>query len=120
MKIPGDSSVLPSKVNGMDAKSVRVAPGSGVHKRLDQPAGKAGSGAGSDTDVQLTGAARNLAAIEQSLRELPAIDELRVATVKQRLESGEYQVDAQRVADKLLAMERDFERRAPLDRNPLK
>jgi negative regulator of flagellin synthesis FlgM len=119
MKLPGDS-VIPSKVNGVDAKPVRAAPGVAARKEADQPAGKAGSSADAETDVQLTGAARNLAAIEQSLRNLPAIDELRVTMVKQRLESGDYKVDPQRVADKLLAMERDLGHGTPLDRSPLK
>jgi len=105
----------------MEAKPVRTAPGASVHGRQEQVAGKAGSNAASDSDVQLTGTARNLAAIEQSLRAMPAVDELRVAAVRQRLADGEYQVDPQRVADKMLQLESDLQRGAsPLDKNPLR
>jgi negative regulator of flagellin synthesis FlgM len=122
MKLPGDS-VVPSKISGVEPKPVRVASGAAVNKRLEQSAGKAGSSAVAEADVQLTGAARNLAALEQSLRELPAVDEVRVALVKQRLDNGTYQVDPQRVADKLLRMEQELDRGNPgnpLDKNPLR
>jgi negative regulator of flagellin synthesis FlgM len=81
------------------------------------PAGDAPAGG---TDLHLTGAARGLAAIEQSLRALSAVDELRVAAVKQRLQDGSYEVDPQRVADRLLRMEADLTRVAPLEASPLK
>jgi negative regulator of flagellin synthesis FlgM len=70
--------------------------------------------------VQLTGTARSLASIEQGLQALPAIDEQRVAAVRQRLERGEYKVDPQRVADRMLHLESDLARGNPLNRNPLK
>jgi negative regulator of flagellin synthesis FlgM len=70
--------------------------------------------------VQLTGAARQLATIEQSLRDMPAIDEARIAAVKQRLDSGTYKVDPQRVADRLLHLEQELERSSPLNKNLLK
>jgi negative regulator of flagellin synthesis FlgM len=118
MKLPGDI-VVPSKVSS-ESKPVRVASAGAVHKRLEQSAGKAGSSAASESDVHLTGASRNLAALEQSLRDMPAIDELRVSTVKQRLSSGDYKIDPQRVADRLLSIERDLDRAAPSDDSPQK
>jgi negative regulator of flagellin synthesis FlgM len=119
MKLPGDSLVS-NKVSGVESKPVRVASAGAVHKRLEQSAGKAGSSAASGSDVHLTGASPRLAAIEQSLKELPAIDELRVSTVRQRLSSGDYKVDPQRVADRLLSLERDLGRGAPLEESLLK
>ena len=119
MKLPGETAVA-GRINGLDAKPVRVASGAAVHKRLEQTATPAGASRDAESDVQLTGAARNLAAIEQSLRALPAVDELRVSVVRQRLQSGDYQVDPQRVADRLLQLETDLGRGAPLENNPLK
>jgi negative regulator of flagellin synthesis FlgM len=112
MKLPGDIAV-PSKITGVDAKSVRVAPSTGAPRRQDQPekAGPADSG----SDVQLTNASRNLAALEQSLQNLPAVDEQRVAAVKARLDAGEYRISPQRVADKLLHMENELRRGNPLE-----
>lgn len=121
MKLSGDSAV-PSRINGPESKPVRIAPGAAVHRRLDQATGQTqtASEAG-ESDVRLTGRAQQLAAIEQNLRSMPAIDELRVTAVKQRLESGDYKVDAQRIADRLLRLEGAMHRDAgPLARNPLK
>ena len=63
---------------------------------------------------------QQLSQIEQALRALPAVNEQRVAEVKQRLERGDYKVDPQKIADKLLHMEGEFERISPLDRSVLK
>ncbi len=106
---------MASKITGVDAKSVRVASSTSTPKRQEQAAERAGSSAGSGSNVQLTGASRSLAALEQSLHNLPAVDEQRVAAVKRRLDGGEYQINPQRVADKLLHMENDLRRVNPLE-----
>lgn len=118
MKLPGDLAVS-NRINGLDSKPVRIAPSSAVNRRQEQAAGNSGP-ADNSSDVQLTGRAGQLAEIAQSLRALPPVDELRVAMVKKRLEDGEYQVDPQRIADKLLHLEGEFQRVAPLDRGALK
>lgn len=118
MKLPGDS-VVTSKITGVDAKPVRVAPSTSAPRR-DQAAEKPASNTGPAADVQLTGAARSLAAMEQSLVALPAVDEARVAAVKRRLDSGEYRIDAQRIADRLLHLESELARRSPVDRSAIK
>jgi negative regulator of flagellin synthesis FlgM len=119
MKIPGDNAVA-SKINGLDTKPARIAPAATVGRRGSEApeAGTVKPEAGAD--VQLTGAARGLAAIEQSVRALPAVDELRVAAVKERLQNGSYEIDPQRVADKLLRLESDLQRADPLERSPLR
>lgn len=118
MKLPGEIAV-PSRVNGIEAKPVRVASSATVQRRLDQAPGQTSAGE-SSSDVQLSGRAQQLSGIEQALRALPAVNEQRVAEVRQRLESGDYEVDPQRVADKLLHLEADLERVNPLDRGALK
>lgn len=113
MKLPGDLAVT-NRINGMDAKAARIAPTSAAQRRQEQAAAQlAPQGDAAGDDVQLTQAGRNLAAIEQALRAQPAVDELRVATVKQRLEGGNYRVDAQRVADRLLHLETELQRAIP-------
>lgn len=118
MKLPGDS-VVASKITGVDAKAVRVAPSTSAPRR-DHAPDKTPGNAGPATDVQLTGAARNLAAMEQSLVALPAVDESRVAAVKRRLENGEYRIDAQRIADRLLHLESELGRRSPVEHSAIK
>jgi len=118
MNIPGDSAV-PNKINGVEGKPARIAPASTVNRRASGQPDAAGSApVESDADVQLTGAARGMAALEQSVRALPAVDEARVAAVKQRLDDGSYEVDPQRVADRMLRLESDLQRGSPLDKNP--
>ncbi len=104
----GESTVA-SKINGLEVRPVRVAAGTAVAKAgterpTAQPKGSEAPGA----NVQITRTARGLAALEQSVRDLPAVDQARVAAIRQRLDDGSYQVDPQRIADKLLRMERDL------------
>jgi len=116
MKVPGESFVS-NKINGLEPRPTRVTPGSGVRTLSGTARGAGGEAAPAESSVQLTGAARHLAAIEESLRAMPAVDELRVAAVKQRLQDGSYEIDPQRVADRLLSLERDLARAAPLEGN---
>jgi negative regulator of flagellin synthesis FlgM len=111
---------VPSKINGLETKTARIAAAPAVARRGGEAPPPASTPADAGTDVQLTGAARGLVAIEQSLRAQPAIDESRVAAVKERLQKGSYEVDPQRVADKLLRLDSDLQRVAPLDKNPLR
>lgn len=116
MKIAGETFVA-NKIDGVENKPVRTASATAVQRRLDGSPGSAAAKAAVANDVHLTGAARNLSALSQSLLNQPAVDEARVAAVKRRLEEGSYQIDPQRVADKLLRMEADL---APLEKSPLK
>jgi negative regulator of flagellin synthesis FlgM len=118
MKVPGEIFVA-SKITGVEPKPLRVAAAGAVRATRDT-ATAGGDAPASGTDVHLTGAARGMAAIEQSLRAMPAVDELRVSAVRQRLQDGSYQVDPQRVADRLMRMEADLARLAPLESSPLK
>ena len=98
-----------NKINGLEARPVRVSASNAVAKAGTESATTEHKAAGAAAvDVQITGAARNLAALEQAMRDLPAVDEARVAAVRQRLDDGSYQVDPQRIADKLLRLERDL------------
>ena len=57
--------------------------------------------------VTLTNTASRLKDIEQQLSNASSIDSARVAEVQSAISNGEYKVDADRVADKMLAFE-DF------------
>jgi flagellar biosynthesis anti-sigma factor FlgM len=97
-----------NKIDGLEVRPVRVAPGAAVRKPADSAAGKAGSGAASAGEVQITSAARSLASLEQALLEMPAIDQERVDQVQQRLAGGQYEVDPGRVARGLMRLENDL------------
>lgn len=119
MKVPGEPLVS-TKITPLEPKPARVSPASAGRSVSGSAGGSGGDSPAPAAEVSITGAARGLAAIEESLRALPAVDELRVAAVKQRLQDGSYQMDPQRVADRLLRMESDISRASPLGANPLK
>ena len=60
--------------------------------------------------VSLTNASSQLRSLESTLAELPVVDTQRVESIKQAIADGSYQIDAQRVADKLLNLEQGLTR----------
>ncbi|MGC4028553.1 MAG: flagellar biosynthesis anti-sigma factor FlgM [Steroidobacteraceae bacterium] len=111
---------MSNRVSGVEIRPVRTAPGAATSRKSGESPAGGSTAAEAGVDVRITGAARGLAAIEQRLRELPAIDENRVAAVRQRLEDGSYRIDAQRIADRLLHLEQDLDRGRPVDDATLK
>ncbi|MGB5738942.1 MAG: flagellar biosynthesis anti-sigma factor FlgM [Woeseia sp.] len=78
---------------------------SGAHRLDKQPAGAAE--AKSDT-VELTSAAKLLEKLEKSLANLPEIDTGRVDAVKTAIANGDYTIDAEKIADALIRIDREF------------
>ncbi|MBE7375362.1 MULTISPECIES: flagellar biosynthesis anti-sigma factor FlgM [Pseudomonadaceae] len=76
---------------------------------LQGPAGdapKSGNTTASTADtVQLSPEAQRLQQAADKLSDQPAVDQERVAKLRQSIADGSYQVDSQRVAAKLLAFE---------------
>lgn len=66
-----------------------------------------GSAGASDT-VEVTSSARLLESLEKSIKDLPAINEARVAEVKAAIESGNYEIDSEALADAIVRFERSF------------
>jgi negative regulator of flagellin synthesis FlgM len=83
--------------------------GSVVSDKSQGEASAAGAGASTpqtgDT-VTLTSSARSLQKIEEAIAKAPVVNASKVAAVKNSIQSGTYQIDAGRVADKLLQFER--------------
>jgi len=59
----------------------------------------------SSDSVSLSSAAKDLAQIENDLKSLPEIDQGKVDAIKARLENGDYHINAQNMAQKMLNME---------------
>jgi negative regulator of flagellin synthesis FlgM len=58
--------------------------------------------------VDFSDTVSNLQRIEGQLKQAPEVDAERVAEVRARIESGEYEVDARSVASKLARLEQDL------------
>lgn len=58
--------------------------------------------------VTITDTAAKLSRLEAGLAELPVVDTQRVEAIQQALANGNYEINAERIADKLLRMERDL------------
>ena len=58
--------------------------------------------------VNVSDQAKQLASVEQTLQSLPAVNEGRVAEIRTAIQEGRYQVDPQRIADKLLRFEQEL------------
>jgi negative regulator of flagellin synthesis FlgM len=76
-------------------------------KSGDGPA--TGEAVNRSTDLlNLTGRARELRTLQQDLAKSPAFDTGRVGQLREAVISGRYEVNAERIADKLLALEADL------------
>jgi len=87
-----------------DGRTVTDSRGTRGGESQDRPATGAGAGAGSD-QVTLTDTARRLSDLTQTASAQPAVDAERVSQIRQAIAEGSYQVNAERVADKLLQAE---------------
>ncbi|HMN45267.1 MAG TPA: flagellar biosynthesis anti-sigma factor FlgM [Povalibacter sp.] len=87
-----------------------------VQTGTDKTVSRAGEGSAAPVEtavagsnpVQITGQARQLASLEQAVNSLPIVNEARVAEISRAIEEGRYQVDAERIADKLLRTEQEL------------
>lgn len=104
---------MSSKIGGVDGSSPTAAIGAG--RAVQRPADAATGGAqssnssgGSGENVQITGTARQLATLEQAVRELPAVNDSRVAQISSAIEQGTYSVNSKHIADQLIKMEKSL------------
>lgn len=61
--------------------------------------------AGSSDSVSLSSAAKNLAQLESELKGLPEVDMQRVEAIRSMLADGSYQIDLEKLAQKMLDLE---------------
>jgi negative regulator of flagellin synthesis FlgM len=101
-----------SKISGVDtAQIASIGAGRAVQSPKDAVSGGANSDAAPNNgsqNVQITGTARQLADLEQQVRDLPAVNETRVSQIRTAIEQGTYTVRPQHVADQLMSMEHDL------------
>ena len=69
------------------------------------------SAAASGDTVSLTDMASRMKSLESKLETQPAIDQSRVDRVRDAISRGEFRIDPERVADKMMDFEADFDRK---------
>jgi len=79
-------------------------PGSVVADKSQSDASAAAAAQTGD-HVTLTSSARSLQKLSEAVAQAPVVNATKVAAIKQAVNSGTYQVDATRVADKILQFE---------------
>lgn len=97
-------------INSIGGNTTPTDPRStGTQNTGDRAGGATGdqqSAAGSSADtVNISSSATDLQAMEARLAELPDVDRGRVDELRNQINSGEYKIDSQRVADRILAFE---------------
>jgi negative regulator of flagellin synthesis FlgM len=103
-----------NRIKGPDGGSIGAGGNSPVEKiRGSNAVGSAGSGSttagGSGSDsVQITDSARAMASLSQAVNAEPDVDTARVAALQQAIGSGQYSIDPQRIANRLLQTEQDL------------
>jgi negative regulator of flagellin synthesis FlgM len=102
----GDPDVT-TKITGYHNRPVQVGADKSVSRTRDaaaSPVYKTASG----SPVHITDQARQLAALEQAVQSTPIVNEARVAAVRSAIEEGRYEVEPERIADRMLRMDRDL------------
>jgi negative regulator of flagellin synthesis FlgM len=100
-----------SKISGIDGTQIpSVGAGRAVQRSQDAVSGGASADTSNDGSqtVQITGTARQLADLEQKIRDLPAVNAERVSQLRAAIEQGTYTVRPQHIADQLMSLERDL------------
>ena len=88
------------KITGTPVPNSQRAPAGSEQVQAPRPAGTPGK-----DELTLTDSASRLLSLERSMARAPAEDSKRVEDIRQQLENGSYQVDAQAAASKLLEFE---------------
>ena len=102
---------MSSKIGGVDGNSnptAAVGAGRAVQRPQDATTGAPQSNesnGGNAGNVQITGAARQLATLEQAVRDLPVVNDTRVAQLSNAIEQGTYSVNPHHIADRLMQLE---------------
>ena len=98
----------PNMINRVGNKIDESRPADRVSTERGERESSAATSSSAKDTVQLTSGAQLLERLEKSLESLPAVDSQRVAEIKTAIENGDYEIDAQAVADAMLRLEMSF------------
>ena len=94
---------MSNKISGVDNRTGPVGSGRAVERVRDATTGARTEPGPSD--VHITGTARTLADLEQTVKDMPAVDEAKVAAISSALAEGRYQIHPEKIADHLMQLE---------------
>ncbi len=97
----------PSSI-GKAGNKLNETSASKVSSDAQAPSSKGSAPASKSDTVELTSHAKLLERLDKALASLPAVDDARVAEVKAAIENGEYEIDADAIADAMLRFERSL------------
>ena len=102
MAIEFNNRILPGQARVNDRGSTRAEGGSG-----ENPATQ-GAGGTAEDKVSFTDVASRLQKLESAMAQEPAVDPHRVESVRQSIEDGTFEVNAESIASRLMEMEQDL------------
>jgi len=100
------NGIGPGQVN-----TPRTTADKSSNQNTQAPAGeqsKAQNPAARGENVNLSSQAKNLNQLEQKLGEYPEMDDDRISQIRSALEDGSYKVDAEKLAQKMLDMDKSI------------
>jgi negative regulator of flagellin synthesis FlgM len=96
------------KVSDYQNRPVQAGAEKSVSRAGDASQAPAEAAIAAASPVQITGQARQLAALEHAVQSLPVVNEARVAEIRSAIDDGRYQINPERIADKLLRTEQEL------------
>ena len=101
---------MTNKIGGYGNRPVQAGVDKTVSRERDAgtSASQSADAGKAATPVRITDQARQLAALERAVQDVPVVNNARVAAVRTAIEEGRYEVVPERVADKLLRMEQEL------------
>lgn len=94
--------------SGIDSAVNGIAPSKPVGSGASGAPGTDSSGTESTDSVSITDSGRLLASVSQAVQSAPEVDNARVATLKQSIESGSYSISEDAIASRMLQIEQDL------------
>jgi negative regulator of flagellin synthesis FlgM len=94
-----------SKINGTENRGTSAVGAGRAVERVKGVATEPRTAEQEANEVHITGTARQLVELEQMVKDMPAVDEAKVAAISAALEQGTYKVSAEKVADNLMQIE---------------
>ena len=99
-----DHGILGKVGNKVD----ETTTGTTVQPNSAAPDKAASKSAGSSDTVNLTSSAKLLERLDKTLAALPTVDLDRVSEIKTAIENGDYEIDADAIADALIRIDRSL------------